>query len=375
MIFLDNAATTKPTELAIESFVEAAEKYWDNPSSTMREPGIRARRMINLARDIVAKELDADAKNIFFTSGATEGANWILRGFAADYMAKYIIADPMSHPCVYNTCEQLAHHKDVKWFPVSLDGKLNYDWLRDELNKFTDDTFKTLVCVTYVNNETGAVQDVISLANIVHCYPNCYLMLDITQAIPHDNEISQSVLGYDFAFASAHKFGGLRGTGFVYLKYPDMIKPLLTGGHQEGDARAGTENLPGIVAMADQLFAVRNRNIDFSYAEGQLRGYIDRNLPDFCKLNFPLGEYSIVSILLPEGMSANDVVAKLAMQEIYISAGSACSTGEDKPSRVLLEAGLTEDEARRTIRVSFNENNTTADIDALFAALTAMKGG
>jgi len=129
------------------------------------------------------------------------------------------------------------------------------------------------------------------------------------------------------------------------------------------------------VAMADQLFAVRNRNIDFSYAEGQLRGYIDRNLPDFCKLNFPLGEYSIVSILLPEGMSANDVVAKLAMQEIYISAGSACSTGEDKPSRVLLEAGLTEDEARRTIRVSFNENNTTADIDALFAALTAMKGG
>ena len=377
MIYLDYAATTPVSQSAIDNFMDVCKNTWDNPSSTLREPGIAAKRLITESRKIFAKEMNVESENIFFTSGATEAANWILRGFADDYLAKYIIADPMSHPCVYNTCEYLAHKKDVRWFPVRA-GVIDVDWLKHELNKIKDDLYKTIVCVTYVNNETGVVQDIAKIADIVHSFPNCYLMLDMTQAVGHYTSIDQNYLDYDFAFGSAHKFGGLKGTGFVYISNPDLIKPLLIGGHQENNRRAGTENVAGIYSMAEQFRLVRSNAIRYmkSMKDEDLWEYIMGMLPDFCHVNFIDNRiiYSIMSITL-DGMNGQDVVSKLALQGIYISAGSACSTGEDKPSRVLMEAGLSEDEARRTIRVSFDGMKTTADeINTFIKALYALEG-
>ena len=376
MIYLDNAATTRPSELAITSFIDITRNHWDNPSSTLREPGIEAKRIINESRQRIAYYLKAEPEQIVFTSGSTEAANWIIRSFAYDAPPENncILIDPMSHPCMYNTCNRLCPSVYTEELRVH-NGVINVDKIEEQIKRAKQNFSHVLICVTYVNNETGVIQPVKEICDLAHEY-SCYVLADMTQAITHCVPIDQKSLGYDFAFASAHKFGGLKGTGFVYIKNPRAIDPLFYGGHQENNHRAGTENVAGIFSMTEQFCDVRSHIFKNEEWLWSLKEYLLKFLPSFCHINFQdvMHVHSIVSITI-DGENSQDVVSKLALKGIYISAGSACSTGEDRPSRVLMKAGLSEDEARRTIRVSFGADNTFADIDTFINALHMLKGG
>lgn len=372
MIFLDNAATTKPSELAINTFDMVSRDYWDNPSSTMREPGMAAKRLLTESRSIIAKWLDCDPDNIFFTSGATEAANWVIKGFDNNSRFRSVILDPMSHPCMYSSCHRISWHKDLEYLTVN-DGVIDINVLDYLLDEFSDDYTYTIVCINYVNNETGIAQNMLEISDVVHRYPNCFLVLDVTQALGHSLNIEKSILGYDFCFGSAHKFCGLKGVGFLCADTGINVKSLLHGGHQESGHRAGTENVAGIYSMAKQFDYVRSHIVESYRKEQDLYNYLVSNLPDFCHVNYQ-GVPSIISMRV-DGMSGQDVVSKLALQDIYISAGSACSTGEDKPSRVLIESGLSENAARETVRVSLTSDNRKDELDAFLTALRYIKGG
>ena len=364
MIFLDNAATTRPSKLALRTFNKVSKETWDNPSSTMREPGIAAKRLLTESREIIADCIGADSDQIFFTSGSTEAANWLLRGFDGDL----IVTDNAEHPCVFNTCDDL-NPGDIITDEVKLvDGAVDLSDLADILDRWEGENQPMLVSAMHMNNETGVIQNIREIADVVHSFKNAYLMVDMTQSFAHAIDFRQDELDYDFAFGSGHKFGAFKGTGFVYMKYPDLISPFLTGGHQELGMRAGTENVAGIYAMARQFYDKCKSRPRDNFYECLLATHLITGLPDWCHVNFTSGS-NIVSIRM-DGHTGQDVVSKLALQDIYISAGSACSTGDDKPSRVLMASGLTEDEARSTIRVSVDaDENSVDDINTFLEAL------
>lgn len=363
MIYLDNAATTRPSRLALRTFNRVSNELWDNPSSVLREPGIAAKRLLNESRDIVADRIGADANQIFFTSGATEAANWLLR----NVRAYPIITSMIEHPCVYETCEDIFGDNDIEYIPTQC-GMIDIDALCDRLDMWNDGRRNILVCIMHTNNETGVIQNTKKIAEAVHSFPNAYLMVDMTQSFAHAVDFRQDELNYDFAFGSGQKFGAFKGTGFAYMKYPELVHPLLTGGHQEFQMRAGTENVAGIYAMARQFHEKCQSRPRDNFYECMLTTHLITNLPDWCHVNFQSGS-NIVSIRM-DGHNGQDVVSKLALQGIYVSAGSACSTGEDKPSRVLMASGLTENEARSTIRVSVDaDENSVDDINGFLESL------
>ena len=370
-LYFDNAATTQPSQLAIDVFDGVSRNTWGNPSSTMYETGIAARRLLHEARDIVADTLLCEPDQIIFTSGSTEGANMIMKGFIPrGYEAtSKILLTKLEHPVVYNTAVYLqscgaglSFIKNTRW------GTINIDSLEEELER-AKDFRRVIVCLTRVNNELGS-----RLLPYISAYfsnhTNTKLMVDLTQAISSPEPLN--AYNADYAFASAHKFGGLKGVGFVYAKDPKTLVPLLHGGHQESGYRAGTENVAAIYSMARQLEDYR-RGVEssaetmialHSYLCGALTAIGGRINGD--RKN---GVKNIVSATF-DGFDAKKIIALLDMKyHISLSAGSACSTGSNEYSRVLKACDFTEDEMLGTLRISLTSEHTTEDIDCLVSAI------
>jgi cysteine desulfurase len=215
-----------------------------------------------------------------------------------------------------------------------------------------------LVSVMAANNETGTIQPVAEIGGICRRH-HVIFHTDAVQAVGHiPVDVHEQQI--DMLSMSAHKFGGYKGTGVCFARRPEELVPLLYGGHQEANHRAGTENVGGICAMA----AAMKARAPLGYG---LRDHIEE-LAEQSGMTVNGGDHvipNIVSLTLPD-CKAQDMVVALAMDGIYISAGSACNTGTAEPSRVLLNAGLTADEALRTVRISFDRNNTSEEIDELF---------
>lgn len=310
-----------------------------NPSSTLYEGGIKARRLIEKSREMIAEDLDADPEQIIFTSGSTEAANMIINSFS------YPILTEMEHPCIFNTatrgsCEILAVNNkgDIK----DPDSIATYD--------------NSVLCLTDVNNETGHIVKVPHIEN-------CKLLLDMTQTMSKGRDIKREC---DYAFASAHKFGAFRGVGFIYARDPDTLSPILFGGHQEKNLRAGTENTAGIYAMARQFRRVNESRAENYEKMAELKKYIIKNLPSgFSVHDFEPSVPGIISLSSPY----DDLVSRLALYDIYVSAGSACSTGENKPSRILKAVGFSDDEARRTVRISLSSDIKKQDLNYFLRTL------
>ena len=346
MIYLDCAATTRPCKEATEAFNSAP---WLNPSATLYDSSSKI--AIETARKDVASQLGCSPDQIFFTSGSTEAANWVINSTV--HAGDHIITDLLEHPCVYESA-LWAESRGVNVHFVKNEGCLpGLDSLVDLLDYCTARGCKALVAIMSANNELGTEFNASRIAEIVGYYENASYFCDMTQQ-------QRPLDGIDFACMSAHKFGGYKGTGVCFARRPEELVPLLYGGHQEANHRAGTENVGGICAMA----AAMKSRTPLGYG---LRDHIEE-LAERSGMTVNGGDHvvpNIVSLTLPD-CKAQDMVVALAMDGIYISAGSACNTGTAEPSRVLLSAGLTADEALRTVRISFDRNNTEAEIDELF---------
>lgn len=370
MVYFDCAATTKPTEQVIKDIEIGMRDYWYNPSSTSEESR-KVKLQIERARRQVADYINCKPEEIIFTSGATESNNLVMR---SDW--NIVMCSAIDHPSIYKTMGW-SYCLGNYYAPVSSGGQINLDKLEAVLKYIeTNYTFTNLklMCVSYVNNEIGSTENIYEISKLVHQYNGC-LFVDATQAIEY-RDIDVQGMGIDMLSASFHKFGGVRGCGFLYVKEGIKLQPLLTGGHQENNLRAGTEPSYLITAMGNRLEEIKNtkalrlKNIaDINWSIKKKLGLIDGNkLIEGIKQNGENCSPHIISLTIPN-IPAQELITLMNLDGVIVSAGSACSSGENVPSRVLKAIGLTDDEARSTIRISFDEYTTEKDVENLIESL------
>ncbi|GAB1309008.1 cysteine desulfurase family protein [Urechidicola sp. KH5] len=370
-IYLDNAATTAMAPEVIDAMSDAMHKTYGNPSST-HQFGRSAKSMIERCRRNIAKLFNASPSEIVFTAGGSEADNMILRNAVENLGVKRIVTARIEHHAVLHTVEVLEEAFDTKIEYVNLtdDGCIDIEHLESLL---ADSAEKTLVSLMYVNNEIGNILDVKAVSALCQKY-NALFHSDAVQAIGHYH-VDLKETPIDFVVASAHKFHGPKGVGFAYFRKGFGIKPLLTGGSQERGARAGTENVHGIVGMDKALELVyTNLDEDIAYVQAikdyfaqQLQKQIGGVAFNGTALDTSRNNYSILNVRFPVNTSV--LLFSLDIQGIATSGGSACQSGSAKGSHVL-NAILSPEEAMKTsLRFSFSKYNTKEEIDIVMKAL------
>ena len=365
-LYLNNASTTKPDKKVIDDFVWCAENCWHNPSDVSLE-GLNAKDIIETAQKQIATSINASPEEIIFTSGGSESNNWAIKGYVDNYNADLILTTEIEHPSVYNTCVFCEEHgTELFYMPVDRFGVVSLSDL--EMIMGINDCRKVLVSIMFSNNEIGTVQPIKKISEIVHKY-NGILHVDAVQAFMH-TEIDVEDMGIDMLSASFHKFGGFKNCGFLYVKNGIELTPLIHGGKQFNFKRAGTENVPMIYAMGNQVERLNGGLLETQERNKELFDYFVSKIHDKCKdlcyvrLNGDKDKrmFSNLNITFG-GIDSNTLISLLEMKEVYVSAGSACCAGEHTPSRVLKAIGLTDEEAFNTIRISFDSNITKDTID------------
>lgn len=361
-VYLDHNATTPVSDNVCRKMEQVLKHHHGNPSSFYGS-GRRAAELMEKAREQVAKAIQADPSEVIFTGCATESNNAVLKSVTASFYPKRkkIVSTPIEHPSVMNTLAYLeTQGVVVEYCPVDDQGRI----VLAELEKCIDEqTF--LVCCMVANNETGVIQDIQSVTKIAHQH-DALVLTDCVQALGKI-PIDVHAWGVDYASFSAHKLYGPKGIGALYVKQGSPFTPLLHGGHQESGLRAGTESLHNIVG-----FGAACKDVDKLLAHvGQTRA-LKRDLiqrlkaikPD-CIINSPETDSeclpNTISITFP-GVENSGLMGMLDYRGIAVSAGSACSTGEDTPSHVLKAVGLSDRAARETIRISLGHDTTARDI-------------
>lgn len=370
-IYLDNAATTAMAPEVIDAMSDAMHKTYGNPSST-HQFGRSAKSMIERCRRNIAKLFNASPSEIVFTAGGSEADNMILRNAVENLGVKRIITSRIEHHAVLHTVEVLEEefNTTISYVNLTEDGCIDLDHLAKVL---ADSTEKTLVSLMYVNNEIGNILDVKTVSKLCQEH-DALFHSDAVQAIGHYH-VDLKETPIDFVVASAHKFHGPKGVGFAYFRKGFGIKPLLTGGSQERGARAGTENVHGIVGMDKALELVyTDLDKEIAYIQGikdyfakQLQEQIEGVAFNGCALDAARNNYSILNVRFPVNTSV--LLFSLDIQGIATSGGSACQSGSTKGSHVL-NAVLPAEEAQKTsLRFSFSKYNTKKEIDVVIKAL------
>jgi len=366
MIYFDTAATTKPTKEVIADVTWCLENVWGNPSS-IHTQGIEAKRLLEESRDKVAKFINADPEEIIFTSSGSESNNLAIKGFLeANNMYDCIITTQIEHPSVYNTCLHLFENSWYKigFAPVDNTGKVKINRFKQLISELSYFNY-CFVSIMLANNEIGSINNIKKIAEIVHHHGgivHCDATTTIGQ-IPVDIK----ELGCDLLTFSGHKLNCPKGIGVLYKKKGISLYPIIHGGHQEGNLRAGTENLPYIYALGNQVERMSKKE----FPNGEIRDYLYKKVCEKCKeLNIEVKLNGDLINRLPnnlsltfEGANAEALIALLDMRGVCVSAGSACSSGNPEPSRVLKAIGLSDEEAFSTIRISIGEDTTTEECD------------
>ncbi len=364
MIYLDNAATTKPSIDAKNAVLEAMETF-GNPSSLHRM-GLSAEKLIKSAALEIANSIGSKPDDIIFTSGGTESNNTAI--FSARRGKKrHIITSKIEHPSVLEPVRQLEKEGfKVSYISAKPDGIINLDELKNELN---DDT--ALVSIMHVNNETGAIQPISEVKKLIdEISPECKLHIDAVQSfmkIP----LSIRETKADFISLSSHKIHGLKGTGALYVKNRSVLNPLIVGGGQQNAIRSGTQNVPGISAFGCQVKALKNSDNSYiSLLRKRLLDGIMENIPNsvYNGSDTDFSPYILnVSFL---GIKSEILLHYLESEDIYVSTGSACSSNKPEPSHVLKAMGKTNEEIMGAVRFSFSSDITEEDIDKTISVLT-----
>ena len=363
MIYFDNSATTKPYPEALATYTEVATRIWGNPSS-LHNLGSQATRILEASRKQIAELIGKKAEEIYFTSGGTEGDNWILKGVAfekAPY-GKHIIVSDIEHPAIKESAAWLKTQGfEVDYAPVDARGFVKVDALA---NLVRPDT--TLVSVMAVNNEIGSIQPIHDIAALLEDRPTVSFHVDAVQALAKVATEVYLPERVDFATFSSHKFHGLRGVGFVYIKEGKKITPLLTGGGQEKEMRSTTENVAGIAATAKALrLAMENQEV-FASKTQQMKEVIRKELANYPDVTIFSGEDHFAPHILTfgiKGVRGEVVVHAFEEFDIYISTTSACSSKAGKPAGTLIAMGVDKSIAQTAVRLSLDLENDMSQVE------------
>lgn len=373
MIYLDNAATTKTAPQAVEAMLPYFFEQYGNPSAVY-SLGSSAKKAINRAKRTIAGAIGAKQEEIYFTSGGTEADNWALKAAAGACAGKgrHIITTRIEHHAILHTCEYLQKAGyEITYLEVDSEGLVDPAGLRAAIRPDT-----ILISVMFANNEVGTIEPIAEIGAIAR-EKGILFHTDAVQAfgqIPIDVE----ALHIDMLSASGHKMNGPKGIGFLYIRSDIKLGPLLHGGAQERNRRAGTENVPGIVGMEAATVQAMKGMEEKAARESRLRDYlierIEKEIPH-CRLNghrtkrLP-GNVNF-SFLCAEGES---ILIMLDLKGICASSGSACTSGALDPSHVLLALGLKQEEASGSLRLTLSEENTREELDYVVESLKEIVG-
>ena len=363
MIYFDNSATTKPYPEVLATYTEVATRIWGNPSS-LHNLGSQATRILEASRKQIAELIGKKAEEIYFTSGGTEGDNWILKGVAfekAPY-GKHIIVSDIEHPAIKESAAWLKTQGfEVDYAPVDARGFVKVDALANLLRPDT-----TLVSIMAVNNEIGSIQPIHEIAALLEDRPTISFHVDAVQALAKVATEVYLPERVDFATFSSHKFHGLRGVGFVYIKEGKKITPLLTGGGQEKEMRSTTENVAGIAATAKALRLAMENQEAFASKTQQMKEVIREELANYPDVTIFSGEDHFAPHILTfgiKGVRGEVVVHAFEEFDIYISTTSACSSKAGKPAGTLIAMGVDKSVAQTAVRLSLDLENDMSQVE------------
>ncbi|WP_185870397.1 cysteine desulfurase family protein [Blattabacterium cuenoti] len=380
-VYLDNAATTPVRSEVIKVMLKTLKDSFGNPSSTQHSYGRKTRSIIEESRIRIAKEINAEPHEIIFTSGGTEANNLVLRSSIIDLKVKSILTSPLEHDSVLQTVMNLSwnHQILVEFVRIQDKGVIDLNHLEKILKKNSYKSKKMLVSLMYANNEIGNLLEIDKVVSLCKKY-NAYFHSDLIQIIGNIS-INMKQFSFDFATASAHKFYGPKGIGFVYIreKIIKRIKPLITGGNQEYGIRSGTENVYGIVGLSKALHLsycnLTNHLEKMKYLKSYCISELQKIIPNviFNGLSDSLEKSipTILNIFYPK--KDNLLYFHLDLMGVSISNGSSCKSNnfEKKISHVI--QSITKDkhllETMMPVRISFGIFNEKKDIDFFIKAL------
>ncbi|MEI7026717.1 cysteine desulfurase family protein [Paenibacillus sp. y28] len=372
MLYFDHCATTPVDEEVLRAVTEVMRTAYGNPSA-LHKLGVEAERLVNKARSVIAGQLSVRPEEIIFTSGGTESNNLAVKGAAYYYRSRgtHLITTRIEHPSVMEPFRQLEEEGfQVTYLDADQSGAASVAQLAQALRPDT-----ILVSMMHVNNETGRIQPVAEAGALLKAYPRILFHVDAVQSIGK-LPLALSDWGIDLCSISAHKIRGPKGAGVLYRRNGVQLRPLLAGGGQEQGARSGTENVPLIVGTAKAVRLACERQPAAALKLRQLRRQLLDLLAREPRLvyNGSLQETDmapqVVNVSAP-GLKAEAVVHALEELGICISTKSACSSGKEEPSSVLLAMGADRQRAVSPLRISLSEAHEPEQIQQLAAKLSA----
>ncbi|NLL79518.1 MAG: cysteine desulfurase [Clostridiales bacterium] len=372
-IYLDNSATTRCFDSVAQLMMKIMCEDYGNPSS-MHMKGLQAEQYVRYAREVIARNLKVNEKEILFTSGGTESDNLALMGTAYANMraGRHLITTKIEHPAILQTMQYLEDQGfQVTYLPVDENGQIRLSDLQAAMTPQT-----ILVSIMHTNNEIGALQPVAEAGALIkRMNPNTVFHVDAVQGFGK-YRIFPKKMNIDLLSVSGHKIHGPKGIGFLYINEKIKIRPILFGGGQQKNMRSGTENVPGIAGLAkavEEIYRDLDADVDKLYALKQ------RFIEGVCgiekvKINGLTGRDSaphIVSVSVP-GVRSEVLLHALEDRGIYVSAGSACSSNKPMPSATLKAIGVRKEMLESTIRFSFSVYTTEEEIDYTLQAMYDM---
>jgi cysteine desulfurase len=373
VIYADNAATTMLSDIAYENMLPFLRDQYGNASSRY-SLGVKAKRAVEQARNQVATALGAEPSEILFTSGGSEANSWVLRSVTQTYLNEpiHIITSSVEHHSVLNACLAIEQTGvEVTYLPVGRTGIVSVDDVKSALKPNTK-----FVSIMFANNEIGTIQPIMEIGRVVKDQ-GILFHTDAVQAVGHI-PVDVRHLHVDFLTASAHKFNGAKGTGILFKRSKLALAPLVFGGEQEHGLRAGTENVAGIVAAG---YAIEESIATMSCTAKYLKTLVSATIEEVKKRIQHVRIHGETNQCLPgilnlgfDGVSGESLMNLLDLKGICVSTSSACTSGKDEPSHVLLALGLTEKQAKSAVRISYGRYNTINETEIIVPALCEAYG-
>lgn len=368
MIYADNAATTRISDGAFEKMLPFLREQYGNASSQY-SLGAKAKRAMEQARKQLASAIGADPSEITFTSGGSEANSWVLRCVADVYRNEpvHIITSAIEHHSVLNACHALEQGGvEVSFLPVDSAGRVSVEDIEAAINSNT-----RLVSIMLANNEIGTIQPIEEIGRFLKG-KGILFHTDAVQAVGHI-PVDVKSLNVDFLTASAHKFNGAKGTGILYKRSGLELSPLVFGGQQEHGLRAGTENVAGIVAAG---YAIEESVGEMDEIAKLLKSMVEKTVKGI-KEKIPLVRINgDCENRLPgtvnlgfDNISGESLMHLLDLKGVCVSTSSACNSGKDEPSHVLIALGLSEQQAKSAIRISYGKYNCTDEVKNIVTAV------
>lgn len=370
-VYFDNSATTKMNSIVVEKMETYLNNIYANPSS-IYSIGQKSKKLIDESRINVAKLVNAEESEIFFTSSGSESNSWAILGtaFANMHKGKHIITSKIEHKSILNSMKYLEERFgfEVTYLNVDKEGLISINDLKKSIKNDT-----ILISIMYVNNEIGSIQNINQISFIANTN-NIIFHSDFVQAIS-SIKIDVKSLNVDLVSISSHKVYGPKGIGALYIKKGTNIDNLIFGGEQEMKKRGGTENLISIIGFGEAC-RILKENIDL-YIEKLhlLKTYFLEKLKEFKDIHIPINPNNLTLNIIPlifSNINSDLLLIKLDLHQIFVSNGSACNAGVSAPSEIIRAIGVEDKFIKNYIRVSFSYTNTYDEIDYFFEKLSTI---